>query len=158
MTACLVTARLTPRWRVARPAGVGSPWLHALRTRAALGLAPVVAPAVLFVPIGAALGPSFANVLTPVALGYLDAVVTVALAVLGIFVGLALDLREARDGRLSESRFGARMQGTGARWRMIDDLFESAWRREGFERMPKPPPSAFERPEKKRAQLALELF
>ena len=83
-----------------RPAGVGSPWLHALRTRAALGLAPVVAPAVLFVPIGAALGPSFANVLTPVALGYLDAVVTVALAVLGIFVGLALDLREARDGRL----------------------------------------------------------
>ncbi len=83
-----------------RPSGTATSWLHALRTRAALGLAPAVAPAVLFVPIGAMLGPSFANVLTPTALGYLDAVVTVALAVLGIFVGLALDLRGARDARL----------------------------------------------------------
>lgn len=83
-----------------RPSRPPLPWLQALRTRAALGLAPVVAPAVLFVPIGAALGPSFTNVLSPAALAYLDAVVAVALAVLGIFVGLALDLRSSRDRRL----------------------------------------------------------
>jgi hypothetical protein len=83
-----------------RPRAPSVPWLQALRTRAALGLAPVVAPAVLFVPIGAALGPSVTNILTPAALAYLDAVVAVALAVLGIFVGLALDLRSTRDRRL----------------------------------------------------------
>ena len=78
----------------------GLPWLQPLRTRAALGLTPVVAPAVLFVPIGAVLGPSFTNVLSPAALGYLDAVVAVALAVLGVFAGLALDLRGQQDRRL----------------------------------------------------------
>lgn len=78
----------------------GLPWLQPLRTRAVLGLTPVLAPAVLFVPIGAALGPSFSNVLSPAALGYLDAVVAVALAVLGVFAGLALDLRGQQDRRL----------------------------------------------------------
>ena len=84
------------------PAGAtgGLPWLQPLRTRAMLGLTPVVAPAVLFVPIGALLGPAFSNVLNPTALVYLDTVVGVALAVLGVFVGLALDLRLARDRRL----------------------------------------------------------
>lgn len=75
-------------------------WWHPLRTRAALGLAPVVAPAVLFVPIGVVLGPSFTNVLSPAALGSLEAVVGVALAVLGVFVGLALHLRGPREWRL----------------------------------------------------------
>ena len=75
----------------------GGGWLQPLRTRAALGLSPVVAPAVLFVPIGIALGPAVSNVLSPAVLGYLEAVVAVALAVLGVFVGLALDLRTARD-------------------------------------------------------------
>jgi hypothetical protein len=74
-------------------------WLRPLRTRAALGLAPAVAPAVLFVPIGAALGPAFTNVLNPAALGHLDAVVAVALAVLGVFAGLALALEGPRDSR-----------------------------------------------------------
>lgn len=78
----------------------GLPWLQRLRTRAALGLTPVVAPAVLFVPIGTALGPSFANVLSPTVLSHLDAVVAVALAVLGVFAGLALDLRSQRNRRL----------------------------------------------------------
>jgi hypothetical protein len=78
----------------------GLPWLQPLRTRAVLGLTPVVAPAVLFVPIGAALGPSFANVLSPGALESLDAVVAVGLAVLGVFAGLALDLRGERSRRL----------------------------------------------------------
>ena len=75
-------------------------WLQPLRTRAVLGLTPVVAPAVLFVPIGAALGPAFTNVLNPTALGYLEPMVAVALAVLGVFAGLALDLRGQRDRRL----------------------------------------------------------
>ena len=75
-------------------------WLRPLRTRAALGLAPIVAPAVLFLPIGMVLGPSFANVLGPAALGSLEAVVAVALAVLGVFVGLALELRGPREWRL----------------------------------------------------------
>jgi hypothetical protein len=82
-----------------RPTPSGG-WLQPLRTRAALGLAPVVAPAVLFVPIGVALGPSVSNVLSPAVLGYLEAIVAVALAVLGVFVGLALDLRSSRDRRL----------------------------------------------------------
>jgi hypothetical protein len=82
------------------PASSGLPWLQPLRTRAVLGMTPVVAPAVLFVPIGAALGPSFTNVLNPTALGYLEAVVAVALAVLGVFAGLALDLRGQRDRQL----------------------------------------------------------
>lgn len=75
-------------------------WWHPLRTRAALGLAPVVAPAVLFVPIGMVLGPSFANVLSPAALGSLEAVVGVALAALGVFNGLALHFHGPRDVRL----------------------------------------------------------
>lgn len=72
-------------------------WLQPLRTRAALGMTPVVAPAMLFVPIGALLGPSFTNVLSPGVLSQLDAVVAVALAVIGVFAGLALHLRGPRD-------------------------------------------------------------
>ncbi|MCC6164043.1 MAG: hypothetical protein IT182_11910 [Acidobacteria bacterium] len=82
------------------PTAPALPWLRSLRTRAMLGMTPVVAPAVLFVPIGVALGPSFGNVLSAPVLGSLDAVVTIALAVLGIFAGLALDLRERQDRRL----------------------------------------------------------
>jgi len=82
------------------PARGGPSWLQPLRTRAVLGLTPVVAPAVVFVPIGAVLGPSFTNVLNPTVLGYLDAVVAVALAVLGVFAGLALDLRGERNRRI----------------------------------------------------------
>lgn len=82
------------------PHSTTASWWHPLRTRAALGLAPVVAPAVVFVPIGMLLGPTVTNVLSPAALGSLEAVVGVALAVLGVFVGLALDLRARREWRL----------------------------------------------------------
>lgn len=75
-------------------------WLRPLRTRAALGMAPAVAPALVFVPLGMVLGPHALNVLSPVALAYLDTVVSIALAVLGVFVGLALDVRGERDRRL----------------------------------------------------------
>lgn len=101
-------------------------WLLPLRTRAALGLAPVIAPAVLFVPIGAALGPAALNVLTPVALSYLDTVVAIALAALGVFVGLALDLRSARErGLFAAAALEAAVTVTlvsGAFWYLL-----SAW-------------------------------
>lgn len=65
-----------------------------LRTKASLGLAPVAAPAVLFVPLGMALGPLWLNILTPTVVSHLDPVVSTALAVLGVFVGFALDWRD----------------------------------------------------------------
>jgi hypothetical protein len=83
---------------------------HLLRTRAALGLRPSIAPALVFVPLGAALGPLGLQVLTTTGLAHLDVVVTVALAALGVFVGLALDLRARDDRRL----FGAASVEAGA--------------------------------------------
>ena len=73
---------------------------YLLRTRAVLGLQPLTAPALVFVPLGVLLGPNGLNVLTASAIGHLDPVVTVALAALGIFVGMALDLRTPTDRRL----------------------------------------------------------
>lgn len=75
-------------------------WLRPLRTRAALGLAPAAAPALLFVPLGILLGPRALNVLSPLVLSYLDTVVSIALAMLGVFVGLALKLRAPGDRSL----------------------------------------------------------
>ena len=42
------------------------------------------------------------------------------------------NLREMRQGRLDESRFGVRMTGSGARWAMIERMFELHCRRLGF--------------------------
>ncbi len=61
-----------------------------LRTRAALGLRPVTAPVMVFVPIGALLGPNVFNVITVEVLGHLDVVITMALATLGVFIGIAV--------------------------------------------------------------------
>jgi hypothetical protein len=68
------------------------------RTRAALGLRPIAAPALLFVPLGAGLGPLGVGVLTIEALGHLYPVLAMALAALGVFVGLGfrVDRREER--------------------------------------------------------------
>jgi hypothetical protein len=71
-----------------------------LRRRAALGLAPVIAPAVVFVPLGVLMGPAFLNLLSRNVLVHLDVVVSVGLAVLGVFVGMALKLPSARDRAL----------------------------------------------------------
>jgi hypothetical protein len=71
-----------------------------MRVRAALGLRPITAPALLFVPLGLVLGPHFAGVLTPEVLAYLDTVVSIALAALGVFVGLAMDVRGRMDRQL----------------------------------------------------------
>jgi hypothetical protein len=71
-----------------------------LRTRAALGLEPLTAPALLFVPLGMLLGPTGVGLLSRTAIGHAEALVALALAALGIFIGMALDGRGARDGRL----------------------------------------------------------
>ena len=71
----------------------------ALRTRAAFGLQPVAAPAMVFIPLGMLLGPRMLGLLSENALDYLDVVVSVALATLGVFIGLALG-REGRPARV----------------------------------------------------------
>jgi DNA repair photolyase len=42
------------------------------------------------------------------------------------------NLKQTRGGKLNESRFGARMEGVGARWEAIESLFEVECRRLGF--------------------------
>ena len=74
-------------------------WL--LRTRSALGLAPSPTPAIVFLPMGALLGPRALGLLSTEALANLDVVVTVGLAVLGILVGVAL----GRDIRTTSRLF-----------------------------------------------------
>ncbi|MPZ16697.1 MAG: hypothetical protein GEV06_02100 [Luteitalea sp.] len=71
-----------------------------LRRRGALGLAPAIAPAVVFVPLGVVLGPAFLGLLSRNVLVHLDVVVSVGLAALGVFVGTALKLPSARDRAL----------------------------------------------------------
>ena len=61
-----------------------------VRRRAALGLSPAVAPVVVYVPLGFLVGPAALNVLSPNVLAHLDAGISVALATLGVFIGLAL--------------------------------------------------------------------
>lgn len=68
-----------------------------LRTRSALGLAPSLTPAVIFLPLGFVLGPAVLGWISPGLLGRLSLAVTIALAVLGVLVGMALgrELRHA---------------------------------------------------------------
>jgi hypothetical protein len=81
-----------------------STWLQRvaarLRTHAAFGLAPVLAPTLLFVPLGYLLGPPGLNLLTASVLEHLTPAVSIALATLGIFVGMALGRRPHWDRRL----------------------------------------------------------
>jgi hypothetical protein len=74
--------------------------LSLLRTRSALGLAPSLTPAAIFLPLGALLGPQFLGVLPPIALVRLDVAVTIALAVLGVLVGIALGREVGSAARL----------------------------------------------------------
>jgi hypothetical protein len=71
-----------------------------LRTRAALGLRPLTAPVMVLVPLGALLGPRGTALITNDALVHLDVVISVALATLGVFVGIALGTQEGRVHRL----------------------------------------------------------
>jgi hypothetical protein len=70
--------------------------LSLLRTRSALGMAPSLTPAVIFVPLGAIFGPQALGLIPPQMLDRLDLAVTIALTVLGAFVGIALG-REVRS-------------------------------------------------------------
>lgn len=73
--------------RVPPPPARRRGWLP--RRHAALGLSPVLAPALVFVPLGYLVGPSGLSVVNASVLGYLDPVVSVTLAALGSFAGLA---------------------------------------------------------------------
>ena len=70
--------------------------VSALRVRSALGLAPSLTPAIIFLPLGFLLGPNSLGLLSGLALDRLEGIVTIALAVLGVLVGVALG-REVRD-------------------------------------------------------------
>ena len=65
-------------------------WRLLPRRRLALGVRATAAPTALFILCGIALGPSGLSLLTPGVLNRLDIVVSVALAVLGVFVGLGM--------------------------------------------------------------------
>jgi hypothetical protein len=61
-----------------------------VRRRAALGLSPAIAPVALYVPLGFLVGPAALGILSVNVLAHLDAGISVALATLGVFIGLAL--------------------------------------------------------------------
>ena len=63
-------------------------WLP--RRGVALGLRPSAAPSLAFITTGFVLGPAVFDVLNVNALARLDVVVSVALAALGVFVGLGI--------------------------------------------------------------------
>ena len=70
-------------------------WAAALRRvlparRAAMGVGATAAPSLLFIAAGVILGPQLLGIVSSRVLLHLDAVVSVALATLGIFVGLEL--------------------------------------------------------------------
>ena len=82
--------------RLGQPPLSAQAWLRSLLfTRSALGLAPSLTPAVIFLPLGVLLGPRGVGWFTPQVLGRLDIFVTITLAVLGVLVGIALG-REVR--------------------------------------------------------------
>lgn len=60
-----------------------------LRTRGALGLRPLTAPVMVFIPLGILLGPYGTDIINSSALGHLDVVISVVLATLGVFIGIA---------------------------------------------------------------------
>jgi hypothetical protein len=65
--------------------------------RLALGLSPTPGPGLILLPIGLAVGPAGLNLLSTSVLSYLDPVVSMTIAALGIFVGLGLNLRRPQE-------------------------------------------------------------
>jgi hypothetical protein len=91
------------------------------RTRAALGLRPLAAPAIVFVPIGITLGPYGIGLIAGDVLHGLGIALPVALAALGIFVGVGLRVRMRDEVRLLvaaniESTVTIAVVGTAAWW------------------------------------------
>lgn len=76
-------------------------WLFSLlRTRSAFGLAPSLTPAIIFLPLGVLLGPTGLDLITGDVRTLLDLSVTLALTLLGVFVGLAFGRELPGAGRL----------------------------------------------------------
>jgi hypothetical protein len=71
-----------------------------LRHAPALGLSTTISPGLVLIPLGIALGPKGLDILSTSTLAVLDPVTSVTIAALGIFVGLGLDPRRPREGRL----------------------------------------------------------
>jgi hypothetical protein len=71
-----------------------------LRTHAALGLRPVTAPVMIFLPLGFVLGPERADIITVDALAHLDAVISIGLGTLGVFIGIAVGTPQRTSGRM----------------------------------------------------------
>lgn len=74
-----------------------------VRRRAALGLGPVAAPFLVFIPMGILVGPFGIDLISSDLLAHLDAVVTLALSTLGVFIGVAAGL----EGRTVRRLFAA---------------------------------------------------
>jgi len=71
-----------------------------LRTRSALGLRPVTAPVMVFIPLGILLGPYGSEIINGSALRHLDVVISVVLATLGVFIGIAAGTQAGSVRRL----------------------------------------------------------
>lgn len=71
-----------------------------LRTQAALGLRPLTAPVMVFVPLGILTGPRMLGLVREEALAHLDVVISMALATLGVLIGIAGSRRHDGWGRL----------------------------------------------------------
>ncbi len=71
-----------------------------LRTHAALGLRPLTAPVIIFLPLGVILGPFGLNWISVAALAHLDVVISIGLATLGVFIGIAVGTWHGVTGRL----------------------------------------------------------
>jgi hypothetical protein len=73
------------------PVGAPTLWTQLFPARgSALGLRASSAPALTFILVGIALGPQVLGILNPAAILRLDPVISIALATLGIFVGLGI--------------------------------------------------------------------
>jgi hypothetical protein len=70
------------------------------RVSASLGLRSLPVPALAYIPLGYLLGSRHLNLLSPTVLDHLQVVIWLALATLGVFVGIAIDLRSALSRRL----------------------------------------------------------
>lgn len=86
--------------RVGHTGGTGASVARRKRSRLALGLSPTPVPSLVLLPLGVALGPNGIGLLSPAVLAYLDPAVSVAIATLGVFVGLGLDWRRPHEKRL----------------------------------------------------------
>ena len=71
-----------------------------LQSRIALGLSPTPRPGLVLLPLGMALGTAGLSLLSEPVLSYLDPVVSVSLAALGVFAGLDIDFRRRREAAL----------------------------------------------------------